>query len=73
MRGPTTTRDCPRCDATLVVHGDDDQIVPLDLPGRAAARLLKQGKLLVYAGAPHGIPRTHKDKLNADLLAFIKS
>lgn len=58
---------------TLVVHGDDDQVVPFDLTGRAAAKLLKQGKLLVYAGAPHGIPRTHKDKLNADLLAFIKS
>ncbi|HEU5072502.1 MAG TPA: alpha/beta hydrolase [Verrucomicrobiae bacterium] len=68
------TDDLKKTDVpTLVVHGDDDQIVPLDLTGRAAARLLKQGKLLVYAGAPHGIPRTHKDKLNADLLAFIKS
>lgn len=68
------TEDLKRTDVpTLVVHGDDDQVVPLDITGRVAAKLLKQGKLLVYAGAPHGIPDTHKDKLNADLLAFIKS
>lgn len=68
------TEDLKRIDVSaLVVHGDDDQIVPIDLTGRAAAKLLKQGKLLVYPGAPHGIPETHKDKLNADLLAFLKS
>ena len=68
------TADLQRTDVpTLVVHGDDDQVVPIDLTGRAAAKLLKHGKLLVYAGAPHGIPETHKDRLNADLLAFIQS
>ncbi|MBJ7311245.1 alpha/beta hydrolase [Rugamonas sp. CCM 8940] len=57
---------------TLIVHGDDDQIVPIDAAGRAAAKLVKNATLLVYAGAPHGLTDTHKDKLNADLLAFIK-
>lgn len=58
---------------TLIVHGDDDQIVPIDAAGRAAAKLVKGATLKVYPGAPHGITDTHKDQLNADLLAFIKS
>jgi len=58
---------------TLIIHGDDDQIVPIDAAGRASARIVKQAKLLVYPGAPHGLTDTHKDKVNADLLAFIKS
>jgi non-heme chloroperoxidase len=58
---------------TLVIHGDDDQIVPIDAAGRSSAKLLKNAKLTVYPDAPHGIPDTHKDQLNADLLAFIKS
>jgi len=58
---------------TLVVHGDDDQIVPIDAAGRAAAKLVKNATLLVYEGAPHGLPTTHKARLNADLLAFIKA
>jgi non-heme chloroperoxidase len=57
---------------TLVVHGDDDQIVPIDASGRASAKLVKGSKLIVYPGAPHGLADTHKDKLNADLLAFVK-
>jgi non-heme chloroperoxidase len=57
---------------TLVVHGDDDQIVPIDASGRASAKLVKGSKLIVYPGAPHGLADTHKDKLNADLLAFAK-
>ena len=57
---------------TLIVHGDDDQIVPIDAAGKAAAKLVKNAKLLVYPGAPHGLTDTHKDKLNADMLAFIK-
>ncbi|WP_083940963.1 alpha/beta fold hydrolase [Pseudoduganella violaceinigra] len=56
----------------LVLHGDDDQIVPIDASAKAAAKLLKNAKLVVYPGAPHGLTDTHKDKLNADLLAFIK-
>ena len=58
---------------TLVVHGGDDQIVPIDASGKAAAKLVKNAKLVIYEGAPHGLPATHKDRLNEDLLAFIKS
>ncbi|NHZ78735.1 alpha/beta fold hydrolase [Massilia sp. CCM 8695] len=58
---------------TLIIHGDDDQIVPIEAAGKAAARLVKHATLLVYPGAPHGLTDTHKDKVNADLLAFIKS
>ena len=58
---------------TLIIHGDDDQIVPIDAAGRSSAKLIPNAKLLVYPGAPHGITDTHKDQLNADLLAFIKS
>jgi len=58
---------------TLIIHGDDDQIVPIDAAGRASARIVKHAKLLVYPGAPHGLTDTHKDKVNADLLAFIKA
>jgi len=58
---------------TLIVHGDDDQIVPIDAAGRASAKLVKNAKLIVYPGAPHGLTDTHKDKLNEDLLAFIKA
>lgn len=67
------TEDLKRFDVpTLVVHGDDDQIVPIDAAGRASAKLIKNAKLVVYAGAPHGLADTHKDRLNNDLLAFIK-
>lgn len=58
---------------TLVVHGDDDQIVPIGSAGQAAARLVADARLLVYPGAPHGLTDTHKDRLNADLLAFIQN
>ncbi len=68
------TEDLKKFDVpTLIVHGDDDQIVPIDAAGRAAAKLVKNARLLVYAGAPHGLTDTHKDQLNADLLAFIKA
>ena len=58
---------------TLIVHGSDDQIVPIDTAGKASAKLVKNATLLIYEGAPHGLPTTHKDKLNADLLAFLKA
>ena len=58
---------------TLVVHGDDDQIVPIDASARAAVKLLPNATLVVYEGAPHGLPATHKERLNADLLAFLQS
>jgi non-heme chloroperoxidase len=67
------TEDLKRIDIpALVIHGDDDQVVPFDITGRVSVKLLKQGKLIVYPGAPHAIPDTHKEKLNADLLSFIK-
>ncbi len=56
---------------TLIVHGDDDQIVPIAASAHASAKLAKNAELVVYPGAPHGLTDTHKDKLNADLLAFI--
>jgi non-heme chloroperoxidase len=57
---------------TLVVHGDDDQIVPLDISGRASADLIDGAKLIVYPGAPHGLTDTHKDQFNQDLLEFLE-
>ncbi len=56
----------------LILHGDDDQIVPLELTSARAAKLAPQATLKVYAGAPHGMTSTHKNQLNADLLAFSK-
>jgi non-heme chloroperoxidase len=56
---------------TLIVHGDDDQVVPIGASARSAATLIKNATLKVYAGAPHGLADTHKDQLNADLLAFL--
>jgi non-heme chloroperoxidase len=56
----------------LVVHGDDDQIVPLEISGRLSAGLLKNARLLVYEGGSHGLLLTQKERLNADLLAFLK-
>ena len=55
----------------LVVHGDDDQVVPIKASGVRSAQLLQNGTLKVYKGAPHGIPTTHADELNADILAFV--
>jgi len=57
---------------TLVMHGDDDQIVPIDAASRLAVKLLQNGTLKVYAGFPHGMLTTHADVINPDLLAFIK-
>jgi non-heme chloroperoxidase len=59
--------------ATLVLHGDDDQIVPIGASALASAKLIKNATLKVYPGAPHGLTDTHKDQLNADLLAFLKA
>ncbi len=58
---------------TLVVHGDDDQIVPIETSGRASAALIKDAKLVVYKGAPHGLADTNKEQLNQDLLAFLQN
>ncbi len=58
---------------TLVMHGDDDQIVPIDNSARLAVKLLKNGSLKVYDGYPHGMLTTHADVLNKDMLAFFKA
>lgn len=58
---------------TLIVHGDKDASAPIDLTGRPAAALIPNARLRVYEGAPHGLFLTHKDRLNADLLGFIKT
>ena len=57
----------------LVMHGDDDQIVPYANSGPQSAKLLKNGTLKTYKGFPHGMPTTEAATINADLLAFIKS
>jgi non-heme chloroperoxidase len=57
---------------TLILHGDDDQIVPLDNSARASHALIKGSKLILYKGGPHGITDTHKDQLNQDLLNFLR-
>src|SRR6202020_1624813 len=57
----------------LVMHSEDDQIVPYVAAGPLSAKLLKHGTLKTYKDYPHGMPTTHADVINADLLAFIKS
>ncbi len=57
---------------TLVMHSEDDQIVPYVAAGPLSAKLLKNGRLITYKDFPHGMPTTHADAINADLLAFIK-
>jgi non-heme chloroperoxidase len=68
------TADLKKFDVpTLVVHGDDDQIVPIGAAGLMSAKLVKGAVLKVYAGAPHGITGTHAERFNADLLEFLKT
>jgi len=57
---------------TLIIQGEDDQIVPINISGQLTVKLIKDAELKVYPGAPHGICSTHKDKVNADLLEFFK-
>ncbi|MFI4918731.1 MAG: alpha/beta fold hydrolase, partial [Legionellales bacterium] len=57
---------------TLIIHGDDDQIVPIEASALLTAKLIKNAQLKIYKGASHGLCSTHKDMINADLLAFIK-
>ena len=58
---------------TLIMRGDDDQIVPIGNSALLSARLVKDATLKVYSGLPHGMCSTHKDQVNADLLAFFKA
>jgi len=67
------TEDLKKFDVpTLIIHGDDDQIVPIDTTSKVAVKLIKNATLKIYAGGSHGLAETHKDKLNIDLLDFIK-
>ena len=67
------TEDLKKIDVpVLVMHGDDDQIVPIVASAPLSAKLLKNSTLKVYPGFPHGMPTTHADQINADLLAFLQ-
>jgi non-heme chloroperoxidase len=67
------TEDLKRIDVpTLIIHGDDDQIVPIRGAALRAVKIAPQATLKVYEGAPHGLPTTLEDRLNADLLAFVR-
>jgi non-heme chloroperoxidase len=68
------TEDLKRFDVpTLILHGDDDQIVPIGASAMISSKIVKGSKLVVYKGAPHGMCSTLKDRVNEELLAFIKS
>jgi non-heme chloroperoxidase len=68
------TADLEKFDVpTLVLHGEDDQIVPVRDSARKSARIIKGAKDVYYPGAPHGITATHQDQINAELLAFLKA
>jgi non-heme chloroperoxidase len=68
------TEDLKQIDVpTLLLHGEDDQIVPVQESSRKSARLIENVKDIYYPGAPHGLTATHQDQINADLLAFLRS
>ena len=75
MRAETDfTEDLNKIDVpTLVMDGEDDQIVPVKDSAKKAAKLIKGAKEIYYPGAPHGLTATHQDEVNADLLKFVKS
>ncbi len=68
------TEDLQKIDVpTLVLHGEDDQVVPVNASARKSARLIRNVKNIYYPGAPHGLTATHQDQMNADLLAFLRA
>ena len=68
------TEDLKKFDVpTLIIHGDDDQIVPIGASALRSSKMVKEATLKIYPGAPHGLADTHKDQLNGDLLAFLKA
>jgi non-heme chloroperoxidase len=68
------TEDLKKFDVpTLVVHGDDDQIVPIGASALLSSKLIRGATLKIYEGAPHGLADTHKQRLNEDLLAFLRA
>jgi non-heme chloroperoxidase len=67
------TEDLKKIDKpTLIIHGDDDQIVPIDAAARLSAKIVKDATLKVYPGGSHGLAQIQQDQFNADVLAFIK-
>jgi len=69
-----TTEDLKKFDVpTLIMHGDDDQIVPIAAAAMQSSKIVKGAQLKIYKGAPHGMCTTHKDLINADLLAFMQA
>src|SRR5271156_5191453 len=69
-----TTEDLKKFDVpTLIIHGDDDQIVPIVAAALKSSKIVPNAELKIYEGAPHGLPTTLKDRLNTDLLEFFKS
>ena len=74
FRGLTLPSDLKKITIpVLVMHSEDDQIVPYVAAGPKSAKLLKKGTLITYKDFPHGMPTTQAGKINADLLAFLKS
>src|SRR5437763_703180 len=68
------TEDLKKFDVpTLIIHGDDDQIVPIGASAMLSSKIVKDATLKIYPGAPHGLTATHKDQVNEDLLAFLRS
>jgi non-heme chloroperoxidase len=68
------TEDLKKFDVpTLILHGDDDQIVPIAAAGPMSAKIVKNATLKVYPGYPHGMPTTHADQINADLFEFLQA
>jgi non-heme chloroperoxidase len=68
------TKDLKKFDVpTLILHGDDDQIVPIQASALLSSKIVKGAQLKIYKGAPHGMCTTHKGEVNADLLAFIEA
>ncbi|QVL31685.1 alpha/beta hydrolase [Telmatocola sphagniphila] len=67
------TEDLKKFDIpTLIIHGDDDQIVPIAASALLSSKIVKGSTLKIYPGAPHGLTSTHKDQVNADVLAFLR-
>jgi non-heme chloroperoxidase len=68
------TEDLKKFDIpTLIIHGDDDQIVPIGASALLSSKIVKGATLKIYPGAPHGLTSTHKEQFNADLLSFLRS
>jgi non-heme chloroperoxidase len=68
------TEDLERFDVpTLIMHGDDDQVIPMQISAMKSAAIIKDAKEIIYPGAPHGITATHQDEINSELLRFLES